>query len=98
MNEGDRVQVERGEQSFEGVLLPSSTEEHLVLKLESGYNVGVDRESAQVDVLESNVYDVESAQDGTGESAIEFDDTSRRLHSSQLVAQSPQLSITVPVR
>jgi len=95
MNEGDRVQVERGEQSFEGVLLPSSTEEHLVLKLESGYNVGVDRESAQVDVLESAVYDVESAQDGTGESAIEFDDD---LPTIALISTGGTIASTVDYR
>ncbi len=95
MNEGDRVHVERGEQTFEGVLLPSSTEDHLVLKLESGYNVGVDREAAQVDVLESNVYDVESAQDGTGESAIEFDDD---LPTIALISTGGTIASTVDYR
>ena len=58
MNAGDRVRVTRDGLTDEGVLLPSSTTTHLVVKLDSGYNVGVARESADVDVLESDVYTV----------------------------------------
>ncbi|MDG5817844.1 Glu-tRNA(Gln) amidotransferase GatDE subunit D, partial [Natronococcus sp. A-GB7] len=48
MNPGDRVRVDRADRSYEGVLLPSSTDEQLVVKLEGGYNVGIDREDAAV--------------------------------------------------
>ena len=41
MNAGDRVRVERADQTHEGVLMPSTTSEHLVVKLEGGYNVGL---------------------------------------------------------
>ncbi|MFB6136859.1 MAG: Glu-tRNA(Gln) amidotransferase subunit GatD [Halobacteriaceae archaeon] len=59
MHAGDRVRVERGTQTYEGVLTPASTAEHLVLKLDGGYNVGVDREAASVDVLESGTFEQE---------------------------------------
>jgi glutamyl-tRNA(Gln) amidotransferase subunit D len=95
MNEGDSVRVERGEQAFEGVLLPSSTTDHLVVKLPSGYNVGVDREAASVDVLESDVYDVESAQDESDASSIEFDDD---LPTISLISTGGTIASTVDYR
>ncbi len=95
MNEGDRVRIERAEQTFEGVLLPSSTAEQLVVKLPSGYNVGVDREEATVDVLESDVYDVENAQDEDGESSIEFDDD---LPTISLISTGGTIASTVDYR
>ena len=36
MQPGDRVRAERGDVTNEGVVLPSTTDEHLVLKLEGG--------------------------------------------------------------
>ena len=95
MNEGDRVRVERGEQTFEGVLLPSSTHENLVVKLESGYNVGLDREESDVEVLESGVYDVESAQDESDTSSIEFDDD---LPTVSLISTGGTIASTVDYR
>jgi len=95
MNEGDRVRVERTGQQFEGVLLPSSTADHLVVKLESGYNVGVDREQASVEVLETDVYDVESAQDEQNESSIEFDDD---LPTVSLISTGGTIASTVDYR
>jgi glutamyl-tRNA(Gln) amidotransferase subunit D len=96
MNAGDRVRVERDAQTYEGVLMPSSTPDHLVVKLEGGYNVGIDREDASVDVLESDVYDVESAQGGEeGESAIEFDDD---LPTVSLISTGGTIASTVDYR
>ena len=95
MNEGDRVRVERADQHYEGVLLPSSTAEQLVVKLPSGYNVGVDREDATVEVLESDVYDVESAQEESGESRIEFDDD---LPTISLISTGGTIASTVDYR
>ncbi|MDR5656344.1 Glu-tRNA(Gln) amidotransferase subunit GatD [Halodesulfurarchaeum sp. HSR-GB] len=72
MNPGDRVRVKRAGQDHEGIVMPSSTATHLVVKLESGYNVGVDRAAATVEVLEADVYDV--AESDTEEtSTVEFD-------------------------
>jgi glutamyl-tRNA(Gln) amidotransferase subunit D len=95
MNAGDRVSVERGAQTFEGVLLPSTTDEHLVVKLDGGYNVGIDRESADVDVLEADSYDVEDAQFDEGESSIEFDDD---LPTVSLISTGGTIASTVDYR
>ncbi|WP_436936245.1 Glu-tRNA(Gln) amidotransferase subunit GatD [Halovenus marina] len=94
MNEGDRVRVERAGQSYEGVLLPSSTRDQLVVKLESGYNVGLDREETTVEVLESDVYDIDST--GTeGESEIEFDEN---LPTISLISTGGTIASTVDYR
>jgi glutamyl-tRNA(Gln) amidotransferase subunit D len=94
MNEGDRVRVERAGQSYEGVLLPSSTRDQLVVKLESGYNVGLDREETTVEVLESDVYDLDST--GTeGESEIEFDEN---LPTISLISTGGTIASTVDYR
>jgi len=95
MNAGDRVRVERGEQTYEGVLLPSTTAEHLVVKLEGGYNVGIDREGADVDVLEADTYDIEDAQFDEGESSIEFDDD---LPTVSLISTGGTIASTVDYR
>jgi len=96
MNEGDRVRVERADQTVEGILLPSSTPEHLVVKLESGYNVGLAREDSSVEVLEAGVYDVESAQDeDDGESSIEFDE---ELPTISLISTGGTIASTVDYR
>jgi len=94
MNAGDRVRVDRAGETFEGVLLPSSTPGHLVVKLESGYNVGLDREDAAVEVLESGVYDVEDAQTES-ESRIEFDDD---LPTVSLISTGGTIASTVDYR
>jgi glutamyl-tRNA(Gln) amidotransferase subunit D len=95
MQPGDRVHVDRGEQSYEGVLLPSSTGQNLVVKLDSGYNVGVDRESAEVEVLEEDVYDIEDAQAGESESEITFDDD---LPTVSLISTGGTIASTVDYR
>ncbi len=95
MNAGDRVRVDRADQRYEGVLLPSSTDDHLVVKLDGGYNVGIDRDAASVDVLESDVYDVESAQDESGSSEIEFDDD---LPTVSLISTGGTIASTVDYR
>ena len=76
MNPGDRVRVERGDTTNEGVVLPSSTGDHIVLKLDGGYNIGIDREAASVDVLETDVHDIDdgSGADNGAVSEIEFGD------------------------
>ncbi|MFB6152209.1 MAG: Glu-tRNA(Gln) amidotransferase subunit GatD [Haloarculaceae archaeon] len=92
---GDRVRVERADGAYEGVLLPSTTDEYLVVKLEGGYNVGVDRADADVEVLEPDVYDVESAQSDEGESAVEFDDD---LPTVSLISTGGTIASTVDYR
>jgi len=44
MNVGDRIKVKKGDQTFEGILLPRSEVEdsdHITLKLDNGYNIGI---------------------------------------------------------
>jgi glutamyl-tRNA(Gln) amidotransferase subunit D len=95
MNAGDRVHVDRGDQKYEGVLLPSSTSDHLVVKLDGGYNVGIDRNEATVDVLEKNSYDIEGAQDTDGQSEIDFDDD---LPTISLISTGGTIASTVDYR
>jgi len=94
MNPGDRVRVERADQTYEGVLLPSSTTENLVVKLEGGYNVGVDRDAADVDVLETDVYDIDSGGTEDG-SAVEFD---ADLPTVALISTGGTIASTVDYR
>ncbi|MCY4731028.1 Glu-tRNA(Gln) amidotransferase subunit GatD [Natronomonas gomsonensis] len=95
MNPGDRVRVDRGTATYEGVLMPSTTADHLVVKLDGGYNVGVDRADANVDVLETDSYDVESAQDGDSESEITFEDD---LPTIALISTGGTIASTVDYR
>jgi len=96
MNPGDRVRVERGGVTNEGVLMPSTTADHLVVKLPGGYNVGIDRADAAVDVLERDAHDVESAGAGEGESStIEFDDD---LPTVSLISTGGTIASTVDYR
>jgi glutamyl-tRNA(Gln) amidotransferase subunit D len=95
MHPGDRVRVERGGTVYEGVLLPSTSPEEFVVKLDGGYNVGVARADADADVLESDVYDVESAQDAEGTSTIEFDEA---LPTVALISTGGTIASTVDYR
>ncbi|MDS0473643.1 Glu-tRNA(Gln) amidotransferase subunit GatD [Natrinema sp. 1APR25-10V2] len=99
MNPGDRVRVDRADRTYEGVLLPSSTDDHLVVKLEGGYNVGVDRDEADVSVLAEDVYEIDGT-DSTGpdeeaSSEIEFDDD---LPTISLISTGGTIASTVDYR
>ncbi|SFR57650.1 glutamyl-tRNA(Gln) amidotransferase subunit D [Halogeometricum rufum] len=95
MNAGDRVRVERAGVTNEGVLMPSTTPEYLVVKLDGGYNVGIEREDADVDVLETDVYDVEEAQSESTTSEIAFDDD---LPTVSLISTGGTIASTVDYR
>jgi len=95
MNPGDRVRVERAGVENEGVLMPSSTPEHLVVKLDGGYNVGIARDGADVERLESDVYDVGSAHSGSDASEIEFDED---LPTVSLISTGGTIASTVDYR
>ena len=41
MKHGDRVKIETKEETVEGRFMPSTREGFLVLKLDSGYNIGI---------------------------------------------------------
>ncbi|MFC6764405.1 Glu-tRNA(Gln) amidotransferase subunit GatD [Natrinema soli] len=100
MNPGDRVRVDRADRTYEGVLLPSSTDERLVVKLEGGYNVGVDREAADVSVLAEDVYEIDGTDstgpdDEAGSSEIEFDDD---LPTISLLSTGGTIASTIDYR
>ncbi|MCL9814275.1 Glu-tRNA(Gln) amidotransferase subunit GatD [Natranaeroarchaeum aerophilus] len=94
MNAGDHVRIDRDGQHYEGVLLPSTTAEHLVVKLAGGYNVGIDREGATVEVLESNVHEIEEPGDEGG-STVEFDE---ELPTISLISTGGTIASTVDYR
>ncbi len=92
-DEGDRVRVRGPESDVEGVLMPSSSQDHLVVKLDGGYNVGIDRESASVEVLDQGVYVVDG--ESAGDSAVAFDDS---LPTIALISTGGTIASTVDYR
>ncbi|MBI4918532.1 Glu-tRNA(Gln) amidotransferase subunit GatD [archaeon] len=52
MKPGDRVKVESNLGTFEGVLMPEE-ENFLVLKLDTGYNISINKKQAKIKVLEA---------------------------------------------
>jgi glutamyl-tRNA(Gln) amidotransferase subunit D (EC 6.3.5.7) len=97
MNPGDRVRVERGDTTNEGVVLPSSTSDHIVLKLDGGYNIGIDREAATIDVLETDVYEIDDGgePDDGAVSEIAFGD---ELPTISLISTGGTIASTVDYR
>ena len=97
MNPGDRIRVAADGVENEGVLMPSSTADHLVLKLDGGYNIGIQRADATVDVLETDVYDVGDNEepDDDGVSEITFDDD---LPTVSLISTGGTIASTVDYR
>jgi glutamyl-tRNA(Gln) amidotransferase subunit D len=95
MNPGDRVRVDRTDTTYEGVLLPSTTAEELVVKLDGGYNVGIDRSDADVDVLERDTYEIGEPGEGDGTSEITFDED---LPTVSLISTGGTIASTVDYR
>jgi glutamyl-tRNA(Gln) amidotransferase subunit D len=93
---GDRVRVEREDTTYEGLLLPSSGPETIVLKLDGGYNVGIDRASATVEILESSVRAVDHRGSETRtDSAVTYDE---ELPTIALVSTGGTIASTVDYR
>ncbi len=96
MNPGDQVRIDHAGQTYEGVLLPSSTAEHLVLKLPGGYNVGIDRQKARVSVLESSTYEIDGADSQVdGATTVDFDEA---LPTIALISTGGTIASTVDYR
>jgi glutamyl-tRNA(Gln) amidotransferase subunit D len=96
MNAGDRVRVERADGEYEGVLLPSSSEDHLVVKLDGGYNVGIDRADSDVTVLEEDVYAIGGdGDDEASASEVAFDED---LPTVALISTGGTIASTVDYR
>ncbi len=52
INVGDRVRITKGNRSYEGFLMPRSElgdEKHVVIKLDNGYNIGINIENATIE-------------------------------------------------
>ncbi len=52
INVGDRVRITKGNRSYEGFLMPRSElgdEKHVIIKLDNGYNIGINIENATVE-------------------------------------------------
>ena len=94
MNPGDRVRVERGDTAYEGILMPSTTAEQVVVKLDGGYNVGLDRADSDYEVLESDVYAVGEA-DTDADSEVAFDE---ELPTIALISTGGTIASTVDYR
>ncbi|MCJ7443305.1 MAG: Glu-tRNA(Gln) amidotransferase GatDE subunit D, partial [Methanotrichaceae archaeon] len=50
---GDKVRIERGEATYEGIIMPSRRDDHMVIKLESGYNIGLRISESRVILIEN---------------------------------------------
>ena len=96
MNIGDRVRITKEDASIEGVVLPSSTPDHLVVKQSGGYNVGIARDGASVTVIEPDAYALEpdTPQEGT-QSVVETDP---ELPTIALVSTGGTIASTVDYR
>jgi glutamyl-tRNA(Gln) amidotransferase subunit D len=94
MNAGDRVRVTHPDGVEEGTLMPSTTGDHLVVKLAGGYNVGVARDEAEVEVLERAAREVGEGE-SEDETVVEFDDD---LPTVALVSTGGTIASTVDYR
>ena len=96
MEPGDRVRITRDDHHLDGVLLPSSTDEHLVIKRDGGYNVGIERAKASVDVIEPATVSIDRTEPVTGEtSTVHVDD---ELPTVSLLSTGGTIASTVDYR
>lgn len=51
MDLGDRISVERDGTSYEGVVMPSRREGYVVIKLDNGYNIGLDASKSRIALI-----------------------------------------------
>ncbi len=51
LEQGDRIRIEKDDEVYEGVVMPSTTR-HVVIKMVSGYNAGIDPDGATITLLE----------------------------------------------
>jgi len=97
MNPGDRVRIEHGGVENKGVLMPSSTADYLVVKLDGGYNIGVDRAESTVEVLETDVYDVDNT-DKTDDHSVSEISFGEHLPTVSLISTGGTIASTVDYR
>ncbi len=97
MNPGDRVRVERDSAIYEGIMLPSSSHDTLVVKLDDGYNVGIDRSQASVEIIERGAHEFASADAGGRAGASEIT-TDESLPTISLISTGGTIASTVDYR
>ena len=54
MELGDRISVKRNGTSFEGVLMPSRREGYMVIKLDNGYNIGLNAAKSELKLVQKH--------------------------------------------
>jgi len=51
---GDRIRIKRAENVYEGILMPTESDADIIsLKLDNGYNVGFDKDSVAIELIEA---------------------------------------------
>jgi glutamyl-tRNA(Gln) amidotransferase subunit D len=88
---GDRILVEKGNKSYEGLLMPKPShgdDKTLVIKLDSGYNIGVDMTDAKVDKSR-----VREPKDVADEAKYEFGRTNKELLQVAFDANKPHVAL-----
>ena len=94
MQPGDRVRVSTEVVEHEGLVMPSTTADHLVIKGDDGYNVGIDRETAEIEVLESASEELDAGPSASA-SEVQFDET---LPEIALISTGGTIASTVDYR
>ena len=46
-NPGDNVRVITKDEEFEGILMPNESKESVIIKLDSGYNIGIEEKKIE---------------------------------------------------
>ena len=95
MQAGDRVRCVRDDLDVEGVVLPTAATDALIIKLDSGYNVGVDPDAAAVTVLEAGAQLVDADTQVPEASAVATDPD---LPTVALVSTGGTIASTVDYR
>ena len=96
MNPGDHVRVSQNGSSYEGILLPSTNDQYLILKLPGGYNVGVSSKGASVEIISPNSAQFSPPGNKSGDiSNIIFDEN---LPTISLITTGGTIASTIDYR
>jgi glutamyl-tRNA(Gln) amidotransferase subunit D len=52
MDLGDRVSIEKDGVGYQGVLMPPRSKDHVVIKLDNGYNIGLRKSESKIELIE----------------------------------------------
>lgn len=55
MDPGDRVSIEKDGVQYQGVLMPPRSKDHVVVKLDNGYNIGLRESQSQIKLIEKGL-------------------------------------------